>query len=315
MNVASAQRAVPTIALDRCLSTPAVRAPTTRTVMAIDSIGYLVPRGEFAGRIHSVFARACNVACGSTLLTVCAPEAGNGPTTLSLAPTAAIDLRDHFDVAEPVRCRDGRLRSRGAELILLRAAVWDAPRSGPLLPRARIDKHLRDMQHVLGLRRAACNNVLDDAAAPVTAALGEACRALDRERAARGVERVVGWGEGLTPAGDDFLVGLLAGLDALASGVPERRSFHEVLAATLVRNASRTTPIASHCLRLAAGGHHGERLIRLRNALTCDGDGAVVATALQGVLAVGASSGADTVSGLVAGLRAWLPAASTAEGA
>ena len=57
--------------------------------MAIDSIGYLVPRGEFAGRIHSVFARACNVACGATLLTVCAAEACNGPATLRLAPGAA----------------------------------------------------------------------------------------------------------------------------------------------------------------------------------------------------------------------------------
>jgi hypothetical protein len=57
-----------------------------------------------------------------------------------------------------------------------------------------------------------------------------------------------------------------------------------------------------------------EALDRLRNALICDEDGAGVATAV-GVLAVGASSGADTVSGLVAGLLAWLPAASTTEGA
>ncbi len=314
MNVASAQRAVCTIALDRCLPAPIVRVPTARSAMVIDSVGYLVPRGAFAGRIHSVFARACNVACGDTLLTVCAPEAGAGPATLRLAPGAAIDLRDRFDVAEPVRCRDGRLRSRRAELVLLHAAVWRAPRTGPVLPRARIDERLRDVQHVLGLRRAACNNVLDDAAAPVAAALGEACRDLDRERAAWCVERLVGWGEGLTPAGDDFLVGLVVGLDALASGAPGRRSFHEALAATLERNAARTTPIASHCLRLAAGGHHGERLIRLRDALIGDRDGDGVGAALQGVLAVGASSGADTVSGLVAGLRAWLPAASTTEG-
>ena len=55
-------------------------------------------------------------------------------------------------------------------------------------------------------------------------ALRDACRALDRERAARRIERLVGWGEGLTPAGDDFLIGLLAGLDALVHGEPRRRA-------------------------------------------------------------------------------------------
>jgi hypothetical protein len=93
----------------------------------------------------------------------------------------------------------------------------------------------------------------------VAAALADACRALDRERATRHAERLIGWGEGLTPAGDDFLVGLIAGLDALASGDPRRRSFLEAVAATLVRDASRTTPIASQpspCRR-----HHTEPLI------------------------------------------------------
>ena len=311
MNVASAQRAASPIDLDRCAAAPIARAPTARTALTIDSIGYLVPRTGFAGRIHSVFARACNVECGATLLTVSAPEAGNGPTTLRLAPGGAVDLRDRFEVDEPVRCRNGRLRSRRTELVLLHASVWRPMRTGAMLPPARIDAHLRAAQRALALRRSAGQNVLDDVAAPVTAALADACRALDRERATRHVERLIGWGEGLTPAGDDFLVGLVAALDALAGEDPRRRSFHAVLAATLRRNASRTTPIAAHCLRLAAGAHHAEPLLRLRDALIGDADDACVAPALERVLAIGASSGADAVSGLVAGLRAWLPADST----
>ena len=69
----------------------------------------------------------------------------------------------------------------------------------------------------------------------------------------------------------------------------------------------RTTPIAAHFLRLAAAGHYAEPLIRLRTALLCEDDGDVVDAALQSALAVGATSGADTVSGLLAGLLAWLP--------
>lgn len=279
--------------------------------MTIDSIGYLVPRTAFAGRIHSVFARACNVACGDALLTVSAPEAGNGPTTLRLAPGTAIDLRDRFEVDEAVRCRDGRLRSRSSELVLLHASVWRPTRAGASLPPARIDERVRAAQRILALRRSARSNVLDADAAPVTAALVDACRALDRERATRHVERLIGWGEGLTPAGDDFLVGLVAAFDALAARDSRRCSFVAALAGTLRRNASRTTPIAAYGLRLAAGTHHAEPLLRLRDALIGDANDARVAPALERVLAIGASSGADTASGLLAGLRAWLPADST----
>ena len=77
----------------------------------------------------------------------------------------------------------------------------------------------------------------------------------------------------------------------------------------------RTTPIAAHYLRLAAGGHYTEPLLRLRRALLCEDNADVVDAALRSALAVGATSGADTVSGLSAGLRAWLPMAACIEAA
>ena len=118
--------------------------------------------------------------------------------------------------------------------------------------------------------------MLDAAGAPVIAALGAACRALDCERAARAVDRLIGWGEGLTPAGDDFLVGLAAGLDALVRGDERRRRFQSALAEAVASRSERTTPIAAHCLRLAAGGHYPEPLLDLRNALLCASDDGAV---------------------------------------
>jgi len=56
-------------------------------------------------------------------------------------------------------------------------------------------------------------------------------------------------------------------------------------------------------------------LLHLRRALLCEDDGDVVDAALCNALAVGATSGADTVSGLSAGLRAWLPMAACIEAA
>src|SRR5664279_6109957 len=94
MHVQSAQPAVPQILLGGCQSPPYAHANTRRVALAVESIGYLVPRTDFTGRVHSVFAQACNLACKDTLLTLCASGAGDGPATLRLACGAPDDLRD-----------------------------------------------------------------------------------------------------------------------------------------------------------------------------------------------------------------------------
>ena len=56
-------------------------------------------------------------------------------------------------------------------------------------------------------------------------------------------------------------------------------------------------------------------LVGLRAALLCQDDPGVIDAALQSALAVGATSGADTVSGLLAAVNAWLPAPAAAAAA
>jgi hypothetical protein len=314
MHVHSAQPATPQIFLGRRQVSPYEHPNATRVALAVESIGYLVPRTDFKGLVHSIFAQACNLACNDTLLTLCAFSAGDGPATLRLARGAPDDLRDLFDVGEPVHCRQGCVRTGRAELRLLHASLWRPAGPGLLLPPSRIEAHLCNADLRLAQRRRTHTSVIDGQGAPVVAALRDACRALDSEQAARHVDSLIGWGEGLTPAGDDFLVGLIAGLDAFVHLDERRHRFRGVLAAALTCRTHRTTPIAAHYLRLAAGGHYTEPLLRLRNALLCEDDGAVVDAALQSALAVGATSGADTVSGLLAGLLAW-PVAAPAEAA
>jgi len=274
-----------------------------RVALAVGSIGYLVPRAEFTGRVHSSFVHACNVVCDEQLLTIAASRIGDGPATLRLAGSGPPDLRKLFAVGERIDCRRGVARGRRAELRLLQASVWCPAALGPSLGCAQIEAHLRSARARLAQRRSSAPSVIDGAAT----ALGEACRTLDRGHAARQVDRLVGWGEGLTPAGDDFLVGLLAGLDVLVAGVEVRRCFRSALAAAVAAHTSRTTPIAAHYLRLACAGHYNAPSVDLRAALLCQHDPDVVEGALAGALAVGATSGADTVGGLLAGLSAWLP--------
>jgi hypothetical protein len=291
------------------LGTPRAKASrdaaATRAVFRVESLGHLVPRSAFVGSVHSVFVNACNLAVDGALLTVCAATGARGPTTLRLAHHG-VDLRDRFAVGEPIASQGGRIRSDRLELDLAHARLWHPAAPRPPLPRAQVESHLRSARLCLQRRRASQRSLLDGDGAPAAAALAAACRDVDLERATRHAARLVGWGEGLTPAGDDFLVGLLAGLAALVRDEASRREFHAALARAIAARASSTTPIAAHLLRLAAAGHWAEPLVSLRDALLCADDDAVHA-AMQGALAVGATSGADTASGLVAGITVWLP--------
>lgn len=107
------------------------------------------------------------------------------------------------------------------------------------------------------------------------------------------VRALLGFGEGLTPAGDDCLLGVLAA--RRMSGQPAG-----VLEKLIPGAASRTTSLSAAFLRAAGRGQFAGHWHRLRDALE-DGQPADVQQALRHILALGATSGADAVAGWVVG--------------
>lgn len=279
--------------------------------MMVDTIGHRVAHGVAGGTVHSVFARHCNLACGDALLTVSMPPAPNGPTVIRLVAGTLRDLRTLFEPGEPVASNPGVLQTPRVRLHWQHARIWRPAAPRPRLPAATIAERLRHAEWHLALRRATQRNVIDGAAASTVAMLRSACVALDTATARELAARLIGWGEGLTPAGDDLLAGLLVGLDALAPMQVRRRDFRAAIAATVMAQRLRTTAIAAHGLRLAAAGHHGAPLLELREALLEEPDRGAVDRALHAALSVGATSGADMVSGLLVALRAWAVPAQT----
>jgi len=274
--------------------------------LSAERIGYLVPATDFDGDVHSVFARACNIACGDLLLTLVASGLGDGPTTLRLSRAAPADLRVLFRPGDRVRCRDGLAHSRGVAWRQAGATVWRPVALRPVVAIPQVAAHLRFAVAALARRRRTHSSVVDREGGATLAGLAQACRELDVEHAWPHVERLVGWGEGLTPAGDDVLVGWCAALHALAGDSRDRRHFLRDVSAAIVARTRRTTPIAAHYLRLAAQGHFNADVTRLRDALLCEHDPVCVQDALDGALGVGATSGADMVTGMIAGISAWL---------
>lgn len=102
---------------------------------------------------------------------------------------------------------------------------------------------------------------------------------------------LIGWGRGATPAGDDILVGALAG--HILNGRPEE---HQALAAAIQPLLSRTTRASRHDLAAACQGFFCERL----HQLVAAADRQDLAAATELISDWGASSGRDLTTGLLA---------------
>ena len=103
---------------------------------------------------------------------------------------------------------------------------------------------------------------------------------------------------GTTPAGDDVICGVLAGLDLLGL-----EGAHGRLGGAVAPLLAATTRTSRHLLAAAVAGRYTEGLIGLAAALT-----SASAPAVRGALTVlarwGASSGLDQATGFAAAIRA-----------
>lgn len=115
-----------------------------------------------------------------------------------------------------------------------------------------------------------------------------ACRA--------GAADLAGLGNGLTPACDDFMIGLMYSVWATQPGDLARAMCRAM--ATSAR--SRTNTLAAAWLCSAAKGEGSEHWVGLFRAAAA---GELSIAHFAPLLSVGASSGADTVAGFVVGLR------------
>jgi hypothetical protein len=272
-------------------------------------------RSVSRANVEVVFERSFYLRCGDEFICVGEPDIGNGPLTLignlgrlsdfALQPgrSAAVcdrhiaignSIRLSLDHAEswhpppwPICLSPARLIDSCAALA--RRAAFDAPREGlarhvsgapetsrhqpppARITRPRIAIFERWLSSVLDARHA---------------------RVMAFEEAIQGL---IGLGPGLTPSGDDFLVGALALLDAVGE-----RHAHAALARAITDTLpGLTTPLSACFLKAAAAGHVGEALHRaVSSVITGDVDSAVAAAGK-----IGHSSGWDMMAGIMTTLR------------
>ncbi|MFI6937831.1 DUF2877 domain-containing protein [Streptomyces sp. NPDC050418] len=268
------------------------------------------------GRVHSVFTRVVNVLTPDGLLIALAAwDAGHAPRTLTTDVTdwtgcgLAAGQRVTFD--RGVLTLD--VPGRPLRLALDGAQAWN-----PDTP---------SLAH-LGLGRfaecAAYLDCLNRLHGPYGGMLGAARDAGPMERAVAAaladgrtrfiaavrtgepaalrtaVLALLGLGPGLTPAGDDFLTGaaLIAALPGSALG-----ALIPVLQDVLDTHPERTTDLSLATLREATDGRARAEVLDVLRLLADEADPQQLDVPVRKVLAVGHTSGSDTLSGLIAGLH------------
>ena len=252
-----------------------------------------------------------------------------GPGPLTMVVSGLPGTFDELLVAAETIRVDRRTLTAGRFRVDLRRAdrwqsrpAWEALRGnlsrlsgqGPLLARSTLEAAPPGSLAVLlrADRTLPGSAKLEDrfliVAAAASVALMEALRGLTREAKADSLpalvsaaSRLAGLGPGFTPAGDDFLLGVMY---ALWSTLPAPQA--GAISASLAEAAApRTTRVSAAWLRAGALGQAGDSWHELVEGLLSD-DGPAIESAISRLARVGHTSGSDALAGYLLGLRTGL---------
>lgn len=275
------------------------------------------------GNVHSVYRQACNIELDDgALVTLLGREPGNVPHGIRCALPEPDDFRAWLRPAQAVAADGLSLRVPEARIAvdLSAAAHW---RCG--LDPCAIDPYaepsvraLRSVRMVLQeqapqsgfapllLQGAKPSSPLDQAMQrrlrQALPALSRAGSNLDSVAAAQALAQLAGLGPGLTPSGDDFIVGYLAALYTRCSAEPALRPFLGGLIAPVTRLAAAANLISRQYMLNALAGEFSEALAQVVLGVAVRDDLRLRESAAR-LVRVGHSSGADSLVGLLFGLR------------
>jgi hypothetical protein len=267
--------------------------------------------GRLHGRVHSLFDRVANIEdSAGDLFTLAGRGLDNAPATI------VVDLESFEAVGLAVDDRviaSGRTLKlgRAIEIRLAACAAWDArlpayPRNCAQLPARLCEARTVLECHGRGGGMVARREVQGEFARAIETALAqrssrllEALARADFASACAHAASMIGLGPGLTPSGDDFLLGLFAVLN-----IPDSpcNGWLGGGAEVVARAGQATNAISLAALTHAARGHVRESVLDLIECLLL-GPTDDVAASMRRVLAIGSTSGADIACGLLAGLE------------
>lgn len=272
----------------------------------------MIRHARFRGAVHSVFDRAVNLQCAASgdLYTLAAAGMDDAPNTLVIETAGFRSADARIGVGDDAVAAGSNLVIGGKVAVtLVNATEWRM--RTPL--RCCSDEELRQRLALVRAHIAAngvAGGMLADPDGSVVARVTSEMlasgadllvAALAREdlpAALNHTAQLIGLGPGLTPSGDDFLVGVLG---ALATGRPLPAALEGFCAAVAELSKAATNAISHAAIRTAAAGELRASVAGLLASLRGDED-ADPCSALGPVLGIGSCSGTDIAWGIVRGL-------------
>jgi len=289
---------------------------SSRVPEAVSISAELLPliTSRAAMRVHSAFDRSLNLVLEAPapawlplgMITLAHEGVGNLPNGILVRGEAA--LRGLALMGGRALLDHGRLMLDGARIDLSGAPAWD-----PSLDRVCARGRSAGWKGRWASAWHALTRAVGEA--PASPLWGMAAERVDRladalERRALGeavdaARQLVGLGPGLTPSGDDLLVGVLVAMHCGRASAGPDDGFVSAFGAEIRAMSRHTTDVSRVFLEWAAHGRATQRLRDVVEAVVMPQGEGRLGGALDAALRVGSTSGADGLLGLLMGLRLW----------
>lgn len=288
------------------------------------TMGTAIPQ-TFTATIHSVFRSALNLHLTNTpyLITLLSADQPDLPQGIRLATPPDFSF-ERFRPGEAATCAARLLRFASWTIDLRGASPWESNLSAAS---ANLDipailaawqttwQLLNERQHrlqtaivaeeLLEVRPSSPNNLRTAIAMPLHNLLA-ATQRYDLPAAMTSLRPLIGLGPGLTPSGDDLLVGYLTGLWCLAQNDSQRIAFVRSLGNAIHSLANQTNEISRTYLFHAGRGQVSSTLTALAQAICHGKDQDQLLPLFTAAAKSGHSSGTDAITGLLFGLLVWI---------
>lgn len=287
------------------------------TAFSALSVGYLAANrlvDHVRLQVHSCFQRSLNLRHpDGYLLSLLSSDFQDLPDAIRIQMSREWDWRCHAQIGQPATFHHGVLQGAGWSVVL-----GDTPRWQPTLMDAGEPALLNALSHYAVLAwqlgqyclQHACESDLQllpgveqSGALRNSPPRAVQLRLLDSpERLTAEVSALIGYGRGLTPDGDDYLLGYMAAL------WPWRQRSELVVHDSTLRSLigdqlACTNDISRHYLARALAGHFSAPICQLIFVLATATSATQVQAAALEVMQFGASSGVDCLAGMLHGLR------------
>jgi hypothetical protein len=280
--------------------------------LSAQSIGYLAARRlPQNAQVHSCFAHALNlIADDGHLFTLLDAKCyQNLPDAVRITLPEGWDWQLQASTGESVQLVPGNIQSQRWRVYISDSELWQ-PRLNrsslclDTLPLALQHYETLASQLLLYCLEHQVESDLRWASSPVSK--NESKRQLELEEQPEQLEnqivKLLGYGKGLTPDGDDYLVGYLAALSPWQL-TPELLAHQNRMQQLIKQHLPHTTDISRHYLSRALEGHFSQPVCTLQEKIISSTQNATIIDAAEQIMQFGASSGVDCLAGMLHGLR------------